>query len=198
MLKTPSSGDFKQHLILQGWNYYFTPLGKSWVCVRAEDQGTLKLYNTDEEVIGNMTLYNIKVQPFVKRAKGKWGEELHCLPRHVQEMRENVVPYVMSLVFMVGICICVAAYGLYRQFFVKKTNFEVYDENGANGSGGGAVPMEEFTSPAPAPDPVQAKDENFANFAEQNEIEADNNAKPAPAANPFKKETNVTTNPFNK
>ena len=147
-----------------------------------------------------MTLYNIKVQPFVKRAKGKWGEELHCLPRHVQEMRENVVPYVMSLVFMVGICICVAAYGLYRQFFVKKTNFEVYDENGANGSGGGAVPMEEFTttSPAPAPDPVQAKDENFANFAEQNEIEAETNAKPAPAANPFKKETNVTTNPFNK
>ena len=25
-------------------------------------------------VIGNMTLYNIKVQPFVKRAKGDWGE----------------------------------------------------------------------------------------------------------------------------
>ena len=58
----------------KGWNYYFTPLGKSWVCVKAEDQGTLRLFNEDDEVIGNMTLYNIKVQPFVKRAKGKWGQ----------------------------------------------------------------------------------------------------------------------------
>ena len=58
----------------KGWNYYFTPLGKSWVCVKAADQGTLRLYNVDDEIIGNMTLYNIKVQPFVKRAKGKWGE----------------------------------------------------------------------------------------------------------------------------
>ena len=58
----------------EGWNYYFTPLGKSWVCRRAVDQGTLRLYNVDQEIIGNMTLYNIKVQPFVKRAKGDWGE----------------------------------------------------------------------------------------------------------------------------
>ena len=58
----------------KGWNFNFTPLGKSWVCVKAADQGTLNLYNVDDEIIGNMTLYNIKVQPFVKRAKGKWGE----------------------------------------------------------------------------------------------------------------------------
>ena len=58
----------------EGWNYYFTPLGKSWVCRRAVDQGTLRLYNVDQENIGNMTLFNIKVQPFVKRAKGDWGE----------------------------------------------------------------------------------------------------------------------------
>ena len=62
------------YLYEKGWNYYFTPLGKSWVCVKAADQGTLRLYNVDDEIIGNMTLYNIKVQPFVKRAKGKWGE----------------------------------------------------------------------------------------------------------------------------
>ena len=32
----------------KGWNYYFTPLGKSWVCRRAEDQGTLNLYDEDD------------------------------------------------------------------------------------------------------------------------------------------------------
>jgi len=32
----------------KGWNYYFTPLGKAWVCRRAEDQGTLNLYDEDD------------------------------------------------------------------------------------------------------------------------------------------------------
>lgn len=98
----------------QGWNYYFTPLGKSWVCRRAEDQGTLKLFNEDDEEIGNMTLYNIKIQPFVKRAKGDWGEELHCLDRETQNLRENFVPYVTSLIFTFGVALCVAAYGVFR------------------------------------------------------------------------------------
>ena len=115
-------------------------------------------------------------------------------------MRENVVPYAMSLVFIFGVCICVAAYGLYRQFFVKKTSYGVYDENGGATNdfqnGGGAVPMEEFT-----PAPAQKNDDNFADFSRnQVEVEAANTAPAAAAkpANPFKKETNVTTNPFNQ
>ena len=57
----------------KGWNYYFTPLGKSYVCVNGEDQGPLSLFNVHGEKVGNMSLYNTKVQPFVKRAKGDWG-----------------------------------------------------------------------------------------------------------------------------
>jgi len=190
----------------KGWNYYFTPLGKSWVCVKAADQGTLRLYNVDDEIIGNMTLYNIKVQPFVKRAKGKWGEELHCLERETQNMRENVVPYVMSLIYTAGVALCIAGYGIFRQFFVKKTMYGMYDENGeATGGGGGetfnggTVPMEEFT-------PANLKSEDFAQFENQeNYSEPQATADPsestkpavAPAANPFKKDTNITTNPFN-
>ena len=92
-------------------------------------------------VIGNMTLYNIKVQPFVKRAKGDWGEgnnnfqiiffaflihffskyitELHCLNRETRLLRENVVPYMTSLIFIFGVVIVIAAYGIFRQFFSK-------------------------------------------------------------------------------
>ena len=76
----------------------------------------------------------------------------------------------------------------------------MYDENGeANGGGGetvngGTIPMEEFT---PA-----AKAEEFANFENQPNS-ADNgqnsaDAAPKPAANPFKKDANITTNPFNQ
>ena len=57
----------------KGWNYYFTPLGKSYVCKTAEDQGPLALFNEHDEKVGNMSLYNTKVQPFVRRAKGVWG-----------------------------------------------------------------------------------------------------------------------------
>ena len=35
-------------------------------------------------------------------------------------MRENVVPYVMSLVYIIGVSLCVTIYGIFRQFFDKK------------------------------------------------------------------------------
>ena len=57
----------------KGWNYYFTPLGKSYACDHGEDQGPLSLFNVHDEKVGNMTLYKTRVQPFVKRAKGDWG-----------------------------------------------------------------------------------------------------------------------------
>jgi len=57
----------------EGGNFYFTPLGKSYVCENGDDQGPLPFYNQDDELVGNLTLFNSKFQPFVKRAKGEWG-----------------------------------------------------------------------------------------------------------------------------
>ena len=56
-----------------GYNFYFTPLGKSYVCQHGEDQGPLPLFNVDNERVGTMMLWNSRFQPFVKRAKGVWG-----------------------------------------------------------------------------------------------------------------------------
>lgn len=72
----------------KGWNYYFTPLGKSYVCTHAEDQGPLALFNVHDEKVGNISLYNTKVQPFVKRAKGDWG------PGRMTKL-QNVIIYVL-------------------------------------------------------------------------------------------------------
>ena len=82
----------------------------------------------------------------------------------------------------------------------------MYDENGeATGGGGGetfnggTVPMEEFT-PANLKSEDFAQFENQENYSEPQAAAADpsESAKPtAPAANPFKKDTNITTNPFN-
>lgn len=132
----------------EGGNFYFTPLGKSYVCEVGDDQGPLPLYNQDDEMVGNLTLFNTKFQPFVKRAKGEWGpgniycpdyEEAnlnnihiknsgeHCLPKSIQVMRENVVPYVSSLVFAVSVVLMVAIYGIIRYFTTKKTAYQVSD-----------------------------------------------------------------------
>ena len=58
----------------QGYNFYFTPLGKSYMCKNGEDQGPLDLYNVNLEIVGTLELWNSKFQPFVKRAKGDWGD----------------------------------------------------------------------------------------------------------------------------
>ena len=79
-------------------------------------------------------------------------------------------------------------------------SYGMYDENGeamAGGGGetvnGGTIPMEEFT-PAPKP-------EEFANFENQDSNGKESGSAPEPTpktANPFKKDTNITTNPFNQ
>ena len=71
----------------KGWNYYFTPLGKSYCCQHAEDQGPLALFNVHDEKIGNLSLYKTKVQPFVKRAKGDWG------PGKTYTLRDTIYIY---------------------------------------------------------------------------------------------------------
>ena len=111
-------------------NFYFTPLGMTHVCISDEDP--LILYNSDDWRMGELTLYNTKIQPFVKRAKGGFGHEQRCLPKSVRVMRENVVPYFVSLGFVILVVLVVAAYGIFRQFFVKKTDYHFYEENMGN------------------------------------------------------------------
>ncbi len=57
-------------------------------------------------------------------------------------MREDVVPYVVSGVFLASVIVCMAAYALWRKFQVKKTDYGFYGADGTgcpDGSGGGEV-----------------------------------------------------------
>ena len=116
-LETFSDATYRGPVILQTqkrFNFYFTPLGHSYVCKHGEDQGPLDLFNVDDERVGNMTLYNTRFQPFWKRAKGEWGQDDHCLPKAIQIMREDVVPFVTSGAFFSFVLLLIGGYGLYR------------------------------------------------------------------------------------
>ena len=74
-----------------GLNFFFTPLGKSFVCRNAEDQGPMKLYNTKKNQIeGSMDMWNTKFQPFVVRAGGEWGSEKPCLAAEIRKSRYGI------------------------------------------------------------------------------------------------------------
>ena len=77
---------------------------------------------------------------------------------------------------------------------LKNSDYGMYDESG-DVAGGGVVQMDEFTAPE-SNDEFANFNENQANFSNEGEPVKPKPA--APAANPFKKETNVTTNPFNQ
>lgn len=52
---------------MPGLNFFFTPLGKSFICRRAEDQGPLKLFRVsggEMVMVGEMEMWNTKFQPF--------------------------------------------------------------------------------------------------------------------------------------
>ena len=179
-------------------NFYFTSLGKSYQCTNAEDQGPLDLYNEDDELVGEMALYHTKIQPFVKRAKGDWGPSEHCLPKATQIMREDVVPFVASGIFVACTIVLLAGYGIYKKFVVKKTDYGFYDPNAEGGGGtkmeahemnaiNGATVLEDETyQPAPA---------QPTNGYEEPEMAPP----PAPepkAVNPFAKPKG--SNPFNQ
>ncbi len=179
-------------------NFYFTPLGHSYACRHGEDQGPLNLFNVDDEIVGNMTLYNSKFQPFVKRAKGKWGPDDHCLPKSIQVMREDVVPFVTSGCFLACVALLLAGYGLFRKLYVKKTDFEGYDPNAEQGVGGGEVYEEhEMTVTNGSSNghtngtskPAQAAEEQYVHAEEKAAP-----AKPKGSANPFAK--GQASNPF--
>lgn len=55
-------------------------------------------------------------------------------------MREDVVPYVVSCIFLISTAGVIIGYGLFRKFNVKKTEYGFYGEEGPpDGSGGGIV-----------------------------------------------------------
>ena len=75
-------------------------------------------------------------------------------------MRENVVPYVTSLAFVAITSLVIAGYGIYRSFFVKKTDYTYYEEGqpgqpgeelqqeqGAGGSGQELLPSKHHDGP---------------------------------------------------
>ena len=119
-------------------------------------------------------------------------------------MREEVVPYVVSCVFLGACVVIVAGYGIFRRMNVKKPNYGFYGDGGPpEGAGGGDVFAEEEVeahelgqvkqiSNGGAPPPTQEE----AYYAEEEEAAAEAAAAgaAAPASNPFK--SKAASNPF--
>lgn len=195
---------YRGPVILQtkkSWNFYFTALGHSYTCTNGEDQGPLDLYNEDDELVGNMTLYNTRFQPFVKRAKGDWGSGEHCLPKATQIMREEVVPFVVSGIFAGMSLLIIAGYGLFKKFYVNKTDYGCYDYTGPDGGGGGGTIIEshEMTGLPPTNGGTNGEQHGGRVTEEESGYGQQEMAPPPPqpaAANPFKKPQG--SNPFNQ
>ncbi|XP_040565314.1 uncharacterized protein [Lepeophtheirus salmonis] len=202
--------DYNGKVILEtksGKNYYFTPLGKSYYCQKGRDQGPLKMYNTDDEVMGNITLYNSRFQPFVKRAKGVWGEKVECLSREIQTLREDIVPYAVSMIYIMMSTCLIAAYGIYRYFFVKKQKYECYgmepeEEEGGKYGGPNIAPEKHEMKIKGANRLVEEYDgaQKFQGIEEPQETEALTSFQEAQPSepkesNPFK--ATKSSNPFN-
>lgn len=189
----------------KGLNYYFTPLGKSYACKHGEDQGPLSLFNVHDEKVGNMTMFKTKVQPFVKRAKGEWGPEQHCLPKSIQIMRENVVPYITSLVFVGVTSLVIGAYGLYRSFFIKKTDYSYYEEGQPDQPGATQLveghemtAIDETNNTGYGQASFDQGQGNMTQPSVMTEQTQEGTKVIPPATNPFKKDPKSSSNPFNQ
>ena len=120
-------------------------------------------------------------------------------------MREDVVPYVCSLVF-VGITSCViAGYGIYRSFFVKKTDYQFYAEGEPDQPGQTTMveghEMASFNQENDA-GPAQASfDQGVGGGSQATVMTAQTQEGTKvipPASNPFRKENKAANNPFNQ
>lgn len=123
-------------------------------------------------------------------------------------MRENVVPYVTSLVFVAITSLVIAGYGIYRSFFVKKTDYEYYEE-GQPGQPGATHLVEGHEM-------TDIEQTNGTTGYTQSSFDQGTRSAPPPqasvmteqtqegtkvvpaASNPFKKDTKSVTNPFNQ
>ena len=120
-------------------------------------------------------------------------------------MRENVVPYVSSLIFVAATSLVIAGYGIYRSFFIKKADYEYYAE-GEPGQPGETRLVEghEMTSINDT-NPTGYEHANFdqgAGGIQQASVMTEQTQEGTkvlpPASNPFKKENKTATNPFNQ
>lgn len=117
-----------------GKNFFFTPLGKSYICMKSADQGPLKLFNTKrKEIEGSVDLWETRFQPFVARAGGIWGRPKRCLPHEIREMREDFWPFVSAAIMLLTSALLLGAYAIKRTWFTdQKVDYGTYDEANRN------------------------------------------------------------------
>ena len=128
--------------------------------------------------------------------------ERHCLPKSIQMMRENVVPYVTSLVFVAATSLVIASYGIYRSFFVKKTDYSYYEEGQPDQPGATTlVEGHEMTDIVDGNGVEYGFDQGKENIPQGSVMteQTQEGTKVIPAAsNPFKKDPKSSSNPFNQ
>ena len=112
-------------------------------------------------------------------------------------MREDVVPYVVSGIFIASCVLLVAGYGLYRKFVVKKTDYDVYVPGAAKND----FIDENVEMMTTGNGSFDNGDENgSAMMKEQTVVSSEPTAPPTkaqpPANNPFKNKPG--NNPFNQ
>ena len=117
---------------MPGLNFFFTPLGKSFICRRAEDQGPLKLFRVsggEMVMVGEMEMWNTKFQPFVVRAGGEWGESKPCLDADIRKARIEFWPFVSAGLLLVSSAIFFGGYAAKRTWFNdQKVDYGNYEE----------------------------------------------------------------------
>merc|ERR1711936_532414 len=113
-----------------GQNYFFTPLGKSFVCRKSEDQGPMKLYNlASKQIEGSVDMWNTKFQPFVVRAGGGWGGEKPCLDAKIRRARIEFWPFASALILRLCSAIFFGGYAAKRTWFTdQKVDYGNYEE----------------------------------------------------------------------
>ena len=175
----------------QGKNFFFTPLGKSYICTRSEDQGPLKLYNlVQNEIVGSVELWDTRFQPFVARANGKWGAPKRCLPREIRDMRTNFWPFVSAALVLLTSGLFLGVYAIKRTWFTdQKVDYGNYDEANRNQQ----HEMEFVRQPSEATGYDDATEEVPLN--EPAAAPANNTQEARGSANPFQQKA---SNPFQK
>ena len=117
---------------MPGLNFFFTPLGKSFICRRAEDQGPLKLFKVtgaEMVMVGEMEMWNTKFQPFVVRAGGDWGDSKPCLDADIRRARLEFWPFVSAGLLLLCSAIFFGSYAAKRTWFTdQKVDYGNYEE----------------------------------------------------------------------
>ena len=176
---------------MPGLNFFFTPLGKSFVCSNSEDQGPMKLYNADKNQIqGSMEMWNTKFQPFVVRAGGGWGPEKPCLAAEIRKSRIEFWPFVSAGLLFLCSGVFFGGYAAKRTWFTdQKVDYGSYEEG--NQKVQHEMVRQQTLDTAPGYTDVSLQDPGQAH-AQQPQQQAANPFQQK-SANPFQ----AASNPFN-